>query len=441
MIDFENILKQAWKLLSEYPLCDRCLGRMFSKLGFEMSNAERGRVLKTALFMKIVRQDKLTSQDMDVILRLAETGFKPALSYLAKQGLNVRVKPCYICRNLLNMIGSLKIKVLRRLREYKFKTYVVGTIMPEDVLSREESIIIKFNLCYAESIKREVNREIGKMVMDIFNANVDFQKPDIIITVDFKRMDVSILSTPIFIKGYYRKLKPYMPQSTWICRKCGGLGCEYCNYTGRRRGPSIEELLATIAIKFFQGEEVILHASGREDIDVRTLGRGRPFIIEIKHPRNRDVDLLKLAEEVNRSFRGIIEIHGLEYTHRMEVERLKHTAEKRRKTYRAIISLGKAIFNEEIAKLEKHFENRLIRQRTPLRVLARRPNIVREKLVQKIRTRKIGDNILEALIIAQGGLYIKELVSGDRGRTTPSFASILGYKAKCKYLEVLHVEG
>ena len=42
-------------------------------------------------------------------------------------------------------------------------------------------------------------------------------------------------------------------------------------------------------------------------------------------------------------------------------------------------------------------------------------------------------------IRCQGGLYIKELVSGDEGRTIPSVASILKTKAKPCELDVLKV--
>jgi tRNA pseudouridine synthase 10 len=42
-------------------------------------------------------------------------------------------------------------------------------------------------------------------------------------------------------------------------------------------------------------------------------------------------------------------------------------------------------------------------------------------------------------IRCQGGLYIKELVSGDEGRTVPSVASIIKAKAKPIDLDVLKV--
>ena len=39
----------------------------------------------------------------------------------------------------------------------------------------------------------------------------------------------------------------------------------------------------------------------------------------------------------------------------------------------------------------------------------------------------------------EAGLYVKELVSGDGGRTQPSVAGILGADAECAELDVLAV--
>ena len=40
-----------------------------------------------------------------------------------------------------------------------------------------------------------------------------------------------------------------------------------------------------IKSEIFGADEVYLHGSGREDIDVRMLGNGRPFILEFINPR------------------------------------------------------------------------------------------------------------------------------------------------------------
>jgi len=42
-------------------------------------------------------------------------------------------------------------------------------------------------------------------------------------------------------------------------------------------------------------------------------------------------------------------------------------------------------------------------------------------------------------IRCQGGLYIKELVTGDNGRTKPSIAEILSAKAEPKELDVINI--
>lgn len=42
-------------------------------------------------------------------------------------------------------------------------------------------------------------------------------------------------------------------------------------------------------------------------------------------------------------------------------------------------------------------------------------------------------------IKTEGGLYIKELISGDDGRSQPNISDILGIKAICEQLDVIEV--
>ena len=42
-------------------------------------------------------------------------------------------------------------------------------------------------------------------------------------------------------------------------------------------------------------------------------------------------------------------------------------------------------------------------------------------------------------IKTEGGLYIKELISGDNGRSTPSISEILENPTICKSLDVIEV--
>merc|ERR1711935_1056200 len=47
---------------------------------------------------------------------------------------------------------------------------------------------------------------------------------------------------------------------------------------------SVEELISAPLERIFKNAKSVLTSSGREDVDVRCLGNGRPFIIEIQRP-------------------------------------------------------------------------------------------------------------------------------------------------------------
>jgi tRNA pseudouridine synthase 10 len=89
--------------------------------------------------------------------------------------------------------------------------------------------------------------------------------------------------------------------------------------------------------------------------------------------------------------------------------------------------------------LEKRLTNVTIQQKTPLRVLHRRADLTREKYIYEVDVKKLSRNTAEMKIRCQGGLYVKELVTGDEGRTTNSVSEILKNKAKPLKLDVLNV--
>ena len=70
----------------------------------------------------------------------------------------------------------------------------------------------------------------------------------------------------------------------------------------------------------------------------------------------------------------------------------------------------------------------------------RKKERLRTRKVYQVKTRYIDQHLFEALIRSDGGLYIKELISGDDGRTTPSFTEILGVNTHCIELDVIGVE-
>ena len=407
-----------------------------------MTNKERGNAIKTLLFMKLIREKEGSrGQEQEIVKILARSGFKPAIDYAMSRSIKFKVESCYICGGLMDKLNVLALKAIVKLRDYNFNTFLVGSLVPSTIINKEDKLRAEFNLEYSESIKREVNREVGKIIQKKLGKVVDFNEPDVLVIIDLGNLDVKIEPMPLLIYGRYRKLARWISQSLWLCKKCNGRGCKECNWTGKKYPLSIQELLGAIVLKRTGGSKFIIHAAGREDVDVRTIGNGRPFIMEIKDPKNMIIDLKSLEQEINFKLRGLLEVFDLRRARREEIALLKGLSEVRKKRYRAIVSITDTITDEIIRKIEENLKNRIIKQRTPIRVLSRRPDKIRLKKVYDIKAIKISDHLLKLEILAQGGLYIKELISGDEGRTNPSVSSIIGSSAKCLRLDIVEVEG
>ncbi|MEN6290561.1 MAG: tRNA pseudouridine(54/55) synthase Pus10, partial [Methanobacterium sp.] len=254
--------------------------------------------------------------------------------------------------------------------------------------------------------------------------------------VDFVKDDIDIQINPIFIEGRYRKLVRGIPQTKWPCGKCRGKGCPSCNYTGKQYPETVEELISPEAVKLAIGSESKFHGAGREDIDVKMLGSGRPFVLEIKEPKIRDLDLEILEEKINTFAGGKVEVHDLKFVGKDRKGTIKCSSTDTYKVYRAIVELENDINDDKLNLLHSM---EIINQRTPIRVSHRRADKIRTRKVRSITTKPIDARKFEMIVECEGGLYIKELISGDEGRSKPSVSEILGINALCIQLDVLEV--
>ena len=202
---------------------------------------------------------------------------------------------------------------------------------------------------------------------------------------------------------------------------------------------SVEQALWPL-LKVMGAESVVIHAAGREDVDARMLGSGRPLIVEVKRPRRRRLDLKLLEEEANKGGKGLVRFRFASTARRAEIRLYKEETARVRKIYRALVAVEREVSLDDIKLLEDNFRNRLVLQRTPKRVAHRRPDLVRRRMVYSVKCARVAGGLMECLVEAEGGLYIKELVSGDDGRTSPSFAEVLGSRAECVELDVVWVE-
>lgn len=435
--EFAKILQIAWSVLSKYSLCDSCLGRQFAALGRGITNRERGRALKILLVLEAHRLYNEGKEELSkkILRALAKTGYTPAqgiLHYILCE--TIEKEECYICTGIMRRLEEYANTVINELNEseYEFNTILIGCRIPSEIIEKEDKIRSEFRLEYGESIKKEFNREVGKIVKRVLSKKYDPIHPDMIVIVDLINNRIELEPTPLFIYGKYRKLVRGIPQNKWIIFQ-GGRQI-------RKYEESIEELIALPILKVTRGIDYKFHGAGREDVDARMLGSGRPFIVEIKRPKIRNINLKDLEELINQQARGKVEVIGLKFTNKRSIRRIKTMAEHSIKTYRVLVELEKKVGEEELRKLEEFFRNMTISQRTPLRVLHRRADKVRKKKVYELRISNHEGNKLELYIKCQGGLYIKEFIHGDKGRTNPSIANVLGCKAKCLELDVINIE-
>jgi tRNA pseudouridine synthase 10 len=166
------------------------------------------------------------------------------------------------------------------------------------------------------------------------------------------------------------------------------------------------------------------------------LGRGRPFVVEVEHPRRRAVDLEEIAARISREAAGRVEVLDLRPASPDFVRRVKDL--RARKRYRALVSFAapvdEATFRQALEGLTGE-----IRQRTPTRVRHRRADLVRKRCVHEISGELRSPTEAEVEILCDGGLYVKELISGDDGGTHPNLSELLGVEARVTELDVLEV--
>lgn len=425
----EDYAGKLYKMLKDgFRLCDYCAGRIYGLRGYGLSNRERGRALKTVILMHSYRSAG-GILDEDAIRALAETGFEPALELAQRYEMNIEKKACSVCGGLTERYREYAEKAARVAEEYEFRTFQIGTRVPEDIRRREEELWRLYNLRDAESIKSEANREIGKLFSELTGKEYAPEKPEATIIVDLGSGEVSVEPSPLYICGRYRKLVRGLPQNPW----------PYSD--DRVKFPtSIEELITAPVVEAAGGVSAKFHAAGREDIDARMLGKGRPFVVEVKRPRRRSIDLRRLEEEINRRAQGLIEVSGLHICSGDTVKKLKTLAELAKKRYRLRVVFREPVSEEKLRELEKAFRDMVVQQRTPTRVLHRRSDRVRKKVVYWVKARKISDKEVEFEIECQGGFYVKEFIHGDQGRTKPSVAEFLGNDVERLELDVLDVE-
>ena len=399
------VLEKALKILQQ-PVCDHCLGRQFAQLLSGYGNEERGRVIRAAAAMSIDQEEAPEGVDMSNFSGLKFHNLEAAMP---------AGKKCSVCGGLFPGLGKWAERIRSAAKKCEFSTFLVGTKLALDLIEKEEGLWERVGIDHCEPLKAELNRELGKLVEKALGARFDGKKPEVNIIADFGSGKAAIGINPLFVYGEYQKLARGIPQTKWP--------------SGKYR-TSVEQIIAKPFMRATKGKAHKLHGMGREDIDARCLG-WRPFVLEILGPVKRKIDIRKLAKKIDRKK---VRVRNARLSGVAEVREIKEA--RAEKTYRAVVLCENKIGRKDLKRLR---ELRLVHQRTPQRVLHRRADRLRKRAVRSVKARLVSGGKFVLEIRSEAGLYIKELVSGDSGRTQPSVSSLLGTKCACRELDVIAI--
>ncbi|XP_058808036.1 tRNA pseudouridine synthase Pus10 [Phymastichus coffea] len=259
--------------------------------------------------------------------------------------------------------------------------------------------------------------------------------------------NITYKQSSIFIGGRYIKLSRRLCQTPWLIEG------EF------KLKNSVQELVCSRIIESTQSDSSKFLSSGREDVDVRMLGTGRPFAVELVNPKVTKLSQNQLSDlyySINNSVDVIQIQENLKILKKSNLRRLKEGEEMKIKTYRALCISERKIDVNVTKKLEC-IRNLIIIQNTPLRVLHRRALSPRKRIIHEIRGRHLTESEIKNFrkklyhipenltfllldIKSQAGTYIKEFIHGDFGRSFPNLCTILGHKIDIIALDVMDID-
>jgi tRNA pseudouridine synthase 10 len=404
-----EIIARADQALRLHDLCDHCLGRLFAQVETGTTNLERGRNMRVAVALeRSARSEEMPAHEL-----------------------------CWLCDDIFENLPRFADAAVEKLGTVEYDTFLIGTRVDPAVQDREERLWAEVGGDKAEPIKAELNREIGKLVETAVGKEAEFRSPDVVAVVDTRFGHVELDIVPIFIYGRYRKYSREIPQTRWPCRVCRGKGCQRCGGTGKMYQKSVQEFIGDVIRNEAGGTDHFFHGMGREDIDARMLGTGRPFVIEISEPKVRRLDLPRMEALANESATGYADYSGLRWSSREEVRQIK--ADTPDKVYLAEVRPHGKLNKEKVDEVVQSLSQARITQQTPTRVAHRRADLARERTIHELQLTEFGEDRFVLRLRTESGTYVKEFVSGDNGRTVPSLSAELGVPCEVTALDVIQI--
>jgi len=331
------------------------------------------------------------------------------------------------------LVDAAMPRVLEITADMEFATFQTACRAPRDLKDAEESARESFRVEARVALLRRLEPLWPKRRLLGVGHDVKVTLlPD-------SMKGVAVFVEPLFVAGRYRKLVRGMSQTVFHCRSCRGRreGCGDCGGTRRFVAEAVEDFVRPPIVESVGGLRSSFHGAGREDVDVRMLGDGRPFVVSVQWAKRRTIDADACARAVAELSCGRVTAAGLRVVARADMSRI--TTERADKRYRVVArpTDGGAFPDDAEARLAS-LVGVEVRQRTPERVGRRRADLVRGRRILEATVESARADEITAEIRTEAGAYVKEIVSGDGGRTDPSFASALGVSCVCAELDVVY---
>ncbi|KAI8064530.1 hypothetical protein BC940DRAFT_305965 [Gongronella butleri] len=240
-------------------------------------------------------------------------------------------------------------------------------------------------------------------------------------------VSVTSMHDPVHTGGRYLKFSRECSQTPWVVR-------------GQKLADiSVSECIMPIFQKHHQCKGVKFTTAGREDANVRMLGHGRPFFVELSDPVRTVLPLeeyKQMEDEINNApTKDIVQVRLVSPIKATDINLIKDGEESKRKTYQALVWVSSPVTDELISKCNELGSKEIeVSQHTPVRVTQRRAMMERRKLIHSMTMRRASEDLKDAhfaviQLNTQAGTYIKEFVHGDLGRSMPNLSSLLGIEA------------
>ncbi len=379
MSNYQKIIPIVNLILKKYPLCDNCLGRLFSKQLHLSSNKLLGKKLK--------------------------------------KNLNSTQK-CYICRNLFDNLNHFLKMMIDVSSNYSFSSFSVGAIIKPSIIDRDDYIRSKYKLKGIDGIKTDVSRELRKSFSRKTKKNIDFLDSDVTFTINFKDESCQLRSKSISLSGRYVKTLRGISQKQKSCSNCFGKGCRTCNFHGISEFDSVEGIISKFIFEKFGGTTAKFTWIGGEDKSSLVSGTGRPFFVKIQNPLKRKLK----STSIKYPF--------------LKITKLKIVRESPKKPLKFNSLIEVKVSTED--KIDsKNLKKLKDLQKRPV-VVYEKSGKRSEKKIFSVKYKKNSSNTFTLFIKAEGGLPIKRFVNSDD--VSPGISQILNISCMCQEFDFLDIE-